>query len=515
MPAIAVSFKQNIGSGEFSYPWGSCFAGGKLYICDRQNNRVVIYADNQYFSEIALAGLPQGVAVDSLGNIYVSDLSGYVWKFDLGGDLVWKIAMTAPESLAIDGSNIYVISGTEIIRLSQADGSVNGGFGLYGFADTNLNYPRGIAWYNSELFITDTFNGKVKRFSDTGTYINTTQSSILRRPCGITIFAENKYIAVTDFETDKISIYNTNDLSLVSSFAVSGQSAGEVRYPAGVSASGDTVYVSDSLNNRISAWIYRAEDELRFTDMLFSAIQGLYPTGETYKLREGMVKTNFHLAISDFFSRFYAKIATVSARIVPDSADFDLDAIEDREKFYGLVPNGASLDERREAIYQIESYPNGTIPYISANYITKRLQDAGFDVYIVPNRLEYPAVNAACFGGFNFGGSNFGGEVPRARRFYSPEPPAGWNTIIANSIKPEIDAVFFESQGGTRFGSFNFGGAMFGGTIPEKPREIQLRATALLYSNTPINAVRYTELRRLVLKLKPPQVVVFDYVETV
>lgn len=515
MPAISLSFKQNIGSGEFSYPWGSCFVNNKLYICDRQNDRIVIYADNQYFSEITLAGLPQGISVDSLGNIYVSDVTGYVWKFDSIGGILWKIAITAPESLAIDSENVYVISGTEIIRLSQADGSVNGGFLLYGFADTNLNYPRGIAWLSGELFITDTFNGKVKRFSDTGTYINTTQSSILRRPCGITIFAGNKYIAVTDFETDKVSVYNINDLSLVSSFAVSGQSAGEVRYPAGIAASDNTVYVSDSLNNRISAWTYRAEDELRFTDMLFSAIQGLYPTGETYKLREGMVKTNFHLAISDFFSRFYAKIATVSARIVPDSPDFDLDSIEDREKFYGIVPNGASVDERREAIYQIESYPNGTVPYLSAAYITKRLQDAGFDVYIVPNRLEYPAVNEACFGGFNFGGSNFGGEVPRARRFYSPEPPAGWNTIIANSIKPEIDAVFFQAQGGTRFGSFNFGGAMFGGTVPEKPREIQLRATALLYSNTPINAARYTELRRLVLKLKPPQVVVFDYVTTV
>lgn len=514
MPAISLSFKQNIGSGEFSYPWGSCFADGKLYICDRQNDRIVIYADNQYFSEIALAGLPQGVSADSLGNIYVSDLTGYVWKFNSSGWLLWKIAMTAPESLAIDTANVYVISGTEIIRLSQADGSVNGGFGLYGFADTNLNYPRGIAWLNGELFITDTFNGKVKRFSDTGTYINTTQSSILRRPCGITIFAENKYIAVTDFETDKISVYNINDLSLVSSFAVSGQSAGEVRYPAGISASNDTVYVSDSLNNRISAWSYRAEDELRFTDMLFSAIQGLYPTGETYKLREGMVKTNFHYAISDFFSRFYAKIATVSARIVPDSPDFDLDAIEDREKFYGLVPNGASLDERREAIYQIESYPNGTIPYLSADYITKRLQAAGFDVYIVPNRLEYPSILGVRVGNFRVGGARIGGVVQRPRRFYSTEPPAGWNTIIANSIKPEIDAVFFESQGGTRVGGFKVGTAVVGGLSPEKPREIQLRATALLYSNTPINADRYTELRRLVLKLKPPQVVVFDYVET-
>jgi hypothetical protein len=515
MPAISVSFKQNIGSGEFLYPWGSYFADGKLYICDRQNDRIAIYVNNQYFSEVALAGLPQGVAADSLGNIYVSDLTGYVWKFNSSGSQVWKISVDAPESLAIDASNVYVISDTEIIRLSQDNGAVNGGFGLYGFADTNLNYPRGIAWLNGELFITDTFNGKVKRFSDTGTYINTTQSSILRRPCGITIFAYNKYIAVTDFETDKVSVYNLLDLSLVSTFAVSGQSAGEVRYPAGISASGDTVYVSDSLNNRISAWSYRAEDELRFTDMMFSAIQGLYPTGETYKMREGMVKTNLHYAISDFFSRFYAKISTVSARIVPDSADFDLDAIEDREKFYGLVPNVSSLDERREAIYQIESYPNGTIPYLSANYITKRLQDAGFDVYIVPNRLEYPSILGVRVGNFRVGGAKIGGIVPRPRRFYSSEPPAGWNTIIANSIKPEIDAVFFDSQGGTRVGGFKVGTAVVGGLSPKKPRELQLRATALIYSNTPINAARYTELRRLVLKLKPPQVVVFDYIETV
>jgi tripartite motif-containing protein 71 len=162
---------------------------------------------------------PAGIAVDSDGNVFVSDY---------GLDRILKFAP--------DGS-----------LLTQWGGS--------GSALGQFSSPFGVALDSSNtLYVADQLNNRVQRFASDGTALGAwgapgAGANELRTPFGVAVGAGHVYIA--DFGNDRVQVYGM-DGSLAGTLGAHGSGDGQFLRPAGVAVASDgTLFVSDHFNDRI------------------------------------------------------------------------------------------------------------------------------------------------------------------------------------------------------------------------------------------------------------------------
>lgn len=189
------------------------------------------------------------------------------------------------------------------------------------------------------------------------------------------------------------------------------------------------------------------------------------------------------------FDKAYGDAVSLLYQILADNINFDnIDAIN-WERIYGLKNSELSIEDRREAILQKQSYPNGIEERAHYTFIQEQLQAAGFNVYIYENRFwdgtEYESYspNNVKLGTFKLGTSTIGtGEALDV-------------TYIANYLNESDDSGVSASGDNLKY-TFYIGGDAF-------PN----RANILLS--------RKTEFRELVLKFKPLHTVgiaLIDYI---
>ncbi|HEY7835660.1 MAG TPA: hypothetical protein VIG30_18955 [Ktedonobacterales bacterium] len=122
-----------------------------------------------------------GMAIDSAGNVYVSDVSNNrVNKFDQFGNfllafdgLVSGNQMSSPHGLALspDGTTLYVVdSGNNRILEFTPSGGYLGQFGAPGAGNGQFNGPAAVATDGASLYVTDTGNNRIEVFDTNGTY---------------------------------------------------------------------------------------------------------------------------------------------------------------------------------------------------------------------------------------------------------------------------------------------------------------------------------------------------------
>jgi sugar lactone lactonase YvrE len=129
-------------------------------------------------------GIPYGVAVDSLGNVYVTDNGSVA----LGNGTILKIApsgttttiagaqiqgaaaqLVAPEFLAVDNSdNVYVVDSVSSIRKVTASGVVTTLAGTIAGPGSSYCWPTGVAVGGGGLYISDCMNNAVWQGVATG-----------------------------------------------------------------------------------------------------------------------------------------------------------------------------------------------------------------------------------------------------------------------------------------------------------------------------------------------------------
>jgi len=247
------------------WPYGVAVdSAGNLYIADTYNYRIRKVDDSGIITTVAGNGSygfsgdggpateaqlrnPEGIAVDSAGNLYiVDDWNSSIRKVDTGG-IITTVAgdgsygfsgdggpateaqLYLPWAMAVDSAGNLYIADTRNQRIRKVDASglitTVAGDGSYGFSgdggpatEAQLAYPYGVAVDSAgNLYIADTRNQRIRKV-DTGGIITTVAGTV------------------------------SDGFSGDGGLATEAQ----LRYPSGVAVdSGGNLYIADQANHRI------------------------------------------------------------------------------------------------------------------------------------------------------------------------------------------------------------------------------------------------------------------------
>jgi sugar lactone lactonase YvrE len=296
-------------NASFYYPSGVAVdSSGNVYVADRYNNKIRKVTATGVVTTLAGSGQagstdatgtnasfaqPQGVAVDSSGNVYVADFYNHKVRKVTAAGVVTTLAGSGfsgsnegvglaasfdlPSGVAVDSSgNVYVAdTGNNKIRKITAAGVVTtlAGSGVQGSTDatgTNASFcqPQGVAVDSSgNVYIADTVNNKIRKVTSAGVVstlagINSSQDGIgaaatFYLPQGVAVDSSGS-VYVAEWGGNKIR--KVTAAGVVTTLAGSGQGGStdatgtnaSFSSPSGVAVdSGGNVYVADSGNNKI------------------------------------------------------------------------------------------------------------------------------------------------------------------------------------------------------------------------------------------------------------------------
>jgi DNA-binding beta-propeller fold protein YncE len=184
----------------YSYQWATGLAvdsAGNIFVSEIEGARVLKFEPDGteitrwggFGQDNGKFGIPYCVAVDTSGNVYVGDTSwvihSRIQKFDSDGGYSGKWDAGAGEDsvlpdLAVDtAGNVYVLEeGVAAIQKFSSGGSLLKEWGSQGSGDGQFDYPSGVAVDTAgNVYVADTGNNRVQKFTSEGTFITKWGSS--------------------------------------------------------------------------------------------------------------------------------------------------------------------------------------------------------------------------------------------------------------------------------------------------------------------------------------------------
>lgn len=526
MSSIQLTYS-SLFTDNFDYPFKTCVVGDNLYVCDRQNNVIKYYsiAIDGTLSFIGSFGnseliLPEDITTDGTC-LYVCDVgNNRCVVYDLNGSLQTTFTVGAYaqiKAITCDGTNLYFIYLNTVVKTDLL------GTEILNFGGSSVfNFPLGIDWNNGNLYIADTYNTKIDKYTDTGTFIARKYDITLSRPAGIAVIGD--FVCVSDLVNARLVFLEKDSLNVSTTIGSFGSGNENFNFPVGVSATDDFIYISDAGNNRISTYSYDISTEIDYANDFVSSIKSLFPTGLFWSLNETSFIYKLFVGIGTFFSRAFSSIKEINGWMLPDNKLFSQSALEAWEVVFGIPINDSkSFDERYATISQRMSFPGEILARQSAVYIQNELQLSGFDVYVTYNRFPASEVEPEMGSEYlemDSVYSEMNGSESSPNRFERREPEAGYTELIANYLNPDLDANIFDAEISMDMDSddseMNSGNSEMSNFV-DVNREVQLRGTFFVHGATypnlaDIPAYRQDEFRELILKLKPAQLVGFLYI---
>ncbi|HXV38667.1 MAG TPA: HYR domain-containing protein [Nitrosopumilaceae archaeon] len=211
-----------------------------------------------------LFSFPQDLALDSAGNVYVTDYGNRrIQKFDSDGNFLhtWGVKgsgngqFQVPAGIAIGKDFVYVVD-NELNRVQKFDtsGKYITQWGSKGTESGQFLLPQNIAVDpNGDVYVADTGNSRIQKFSSDGKFLLSLGSSGLGNgqflnPRGVSADSQGS-VYVSDSGNNRIQKFTLDGVFLKSFDVSSGNS---LRYPQGLDVdSSGNIYVADTGNNRI------------------------------------------------------------------------------------------------------------------------------------------------------------------------------------------------------------------------------------------------------------------------
>ncbi|MBA4320951.1 MAG: hypothetical protein C0412_21380, partial [Flavobacterium sp.] len=156
---------------------------GNVYVGDINNYRVQKFSSNGTFimnfvnsgQGDGQVSSPAGICVDDSNNVYVVDsYLQRVQKFSSNGTFIMKWSVSNAWDIAIDkDNNIYVSDyANNLIKKYTSSGVLITQWGSSGTGDGQFNEPRGICVdISGNVFVADSLNARVQKFTSNGTFI--------------------------------------------------------------------------------------------------------------------------------------------------------------------------------------------------------------------------------------------------------------------------------------------------------------------------------------------------------
>ena len=189
---------------------------------------------------------------------YLTESNAYIYVDKFGSGLSWL----GPEGITISADGVYLyLSDTQNNRirkyLKASPYTVQGGnwpIGCFGYGDGQFSAPRGVADSGSYIYVCDSANDRIQKFTVAGAYdskigSNGTGNDQFKAPCGIVVSGSNLFI--TDRDNHRIHKRATSNLVYVDKFGSSGSGDGALNEPYGIDVDADFIYVCDKNNNRV------------------------------------------------------------------------------------------------------------------------------------------------------------------------------------------------------------------------------------------------------------------------
>ena len=169
---------------ELDHPSGVAVVGERVYVCDRNNNRIKIYT-----KELKLLGAfggngrgegkmnwPYDIASDDSGHIYIADSDNhrvlilkrngeFVRSFGTHGSELGSLNRPTGVCMGRDGLLYIAEYANHRVSVFQTDGLYMGGFGCYGSNTGQLCYPVGLTVdANGYVYVCDQGNNRIQVF---------------------------------------------------------------------------------------------------------------------------------------------------------------------------------------------------------------------------------------------------------------------------------------------------------------------------------------------------------------
>ncbi len=213
---------------------------------------------------------PVSLAVDADDRVYVSDSAlNQIFLIDKQAShaipFETNVELNQPTGLAFDAAreSLYVVNtrGHEVIAFNR-QGKRFAAFGRRGASVGQFNYPTQI-WCDpnsGELWVTDSLNFRIQRFSKNGEFISTLSgvgdaTGNFARPKGVAT-DNSGHVYIVDGLLNTMQIFNQRG-ELLLYLGEQGSGIGQFWLPIGIFIDrNNRIYVADSYNNRVQVFRY-------------------------------------------------------------------------------------------------------------------------------------------------------------------------------------------------------------------------------------------------------------------